>query len=248
MMARTVSLRSRAVGGICAAISVVIVAASCGVQTGSGSFERIDDEDVPNRLADPTTTSTTTTSTTTIPIDPPAPTTEPPDTADAQFDPVKIFFVLGDRLTSQPVRVPASSTVSELIDVVTLLLESGPTGESARLFDNRVAPGLLDDFSLEGGVLTVDLDKSTFEQVRSTREQREAIAQIVLTFLSSLTGVGNVQFTMDGDVLTVPTGSGISTDEPVSLDDYQNMLVDVDPPDSTPSDTDPDTSVDTTEP
>ena len=79
-------------------------------------------------------------------------------------------------------------------------------------------------------MLTIDLDEDIFDEIPS-RDQREAIAQIVLTFIYGIDPVGLAVFTFNGSEqnVSVPTGDGLFTNRPVSVDDYASMRVDVEP-------------------
>ncbi len=79
-------------------------------------------------------------------------------------------------------------------------------------------------------MLTIDLDEDIFDDIPS-RDQREAIAQIVLTFIYGIDPVGLAVFTFNGSEqnVSVPTGDGLFTNRPVSVDDYASMRVDVEP-------------------
>ena len=207
-----------------AALAAGPLAAGCGVPTGSDSYEAIADDAVPNRLAEPTTTITTTTTTvassTTAPADA-APTTESlPATPPL---PVEVFFLSRGELRAVDAAAPSfPARPSDLIQ----LLETGPTGPTASLLDNFITAGLIQGTSTEAGVITIDLDRQRFDQIDRIDEQRAAIAQIVLTFLGNLPFVGQARFTFDGEPVRVPTGEAGFTDEPVSRDDYVNLLVD----------------------
>jgi spore germination protein GerM len=232
------SRRTRAVTMIGAAMATVIVVASCGVQTGGNTFEGIDDEDVPNRLAETSTTTSTSTTSTTIAAEISESTVAPSSTEPPRTQLVKIYFLSRGRLrrVEEPVPVPAQP--SDLVNELVSLLEGGPAAGS--LLDTAVPPGLFNDgFSQEDGTLTIDLDPETFEGILELENQRAAIAQIVYTFLLSLNGLGAVQFTLDGRLLEVPTGNRLFTDQPVTLDDYESMTVELGPPESTTPDTAP---------
>lgn len=202
-----------------AAVLAVALVAGCGVPTGPDSFEEIPDEEIPNRLAD--TTTTTTTSTTTTIADTPVSSTTTTIATATQL--VEVFFLSRDRLRA--VEVPAPSPVADT-DLI-LLLERGP-GPSGGLLTNLVEEGLIIDTTAQDGILTIDLDEDVLDDIPS-RDQREAIAQIVLTFLYGLGGVGQAVFTFNGSTenVAVPTGDRELTDEPVSVDDYATMRVDV---------------------
>ncbi|MEP6298165.1 MAG: hypothetical protein ABJ382_12635, partial [Ilumatobacter sp.] len=185
----------------------------------------IDGADVPNRLNEtPTTTTTTTvppTTTTTTLLDTPETTTTTTE-APAPTEIVDIFFVSRGQLTAKPFTVLAPVSPNELID----LLEAGP-GLDAGLLDNEILPNLIETTSVADGILTIELNTAQFDRI-AVRDQREAIAQMVLTFLNNLRGVGTAVFTIDGVRQTVPIDEGQVSDEPVSRDDYTSMLVNAD--------------------
>ncbi len=218
-------MMTRRRSGLAALVTPVAIALAllgCGTPTGPDSFSRIDE--VPNRLDEATTTTSTvvtTTSTTTTLPDAPLPTDAPVVTAPTQI--VEIFFLSRNDLRGVERQAPSPTTANDLI----LLLEEGP---STPLLNNLFEENLIRDTTRSGGVVTIDLDGEIYDRVRD-RQQRDLIAQIVLTFLSDrgLPGVGLAVFTLDGEPLSVPTGSGQFTDDPVSSDDYADMLVDADP-------------------
>ncbi len=215
-----------------AAGAVVLMIASCGVPTGPDSFEPIDDADVPNRLSETTTTTTTTTteppaSTTIAPADPDQLETTFNTTAEPEppTEFVNIYFLSRGDLRPQSTEVLAPKEANDLI----LLLEAGPASD---LLDTEILPNLIETTSEESGVLTIELNDGVFRRIPK-RDQTEAIAQMVLTFLNNLTGVGQAVFTIDDERLIVPVANGQSTEEPVSLDDYSELLVNADPADTT---------------
>ncbi len=74
-------------------------------------------------------------------------------------------------------------------------------------------------------MLTVDLDARTFARIPST-QQTEAIGQIVMTMISSLRRVGLVNFTIEGEPISVKKGNSLLSDvgEPLAFDDYITLL------------------------
>ena len=66
---------------------------------------------------------------------------------------------------------------------------------------------------------------TTFARIPST-EQTEAIGQIVMTMISSLRRVGLVNFTIEGEPISVKKGNSLLSDvgEPLAYDDYINLL------------------------
>ena len=213
-------------------LAAVALIASCGVPTGPDSFEEIPDQEVPNRLADTTTTSTTTTTTTTTTLPDAPATTLATTTTVVPTQVVEVFFLSRGEL--RPIELPTPSPVvdTELI----LLLEQGPVGPSAALLDNQIEEGLIIDTVAQDGVLSIDLDEEIFDDISRQDDQREAIGQIVLTFLLGLRGVGQAVFTFDGSDqnVSVPTGNALFTNQPVSVDDYASMRVDADRTDEEP--------------
>ncbi len=210
---------------VVATVGVMSIAAGCGVPTGADSYEEISERDIPQRITDTTSTSSSTTTTSTTIADDPAPTTTTmpvPPTVD-----VLIYFLSRTDLTAIEIPAPRSVDESALVNTLTSLLEEGP---SSPLLDTLIEPGLINGVLAENGVLTIDLDGQLFGEI-SSLDEGEAIAQIVLTFLGNLAGVGQALFTIDGEPLRVRTGNSVLTDDPVSLDDYENMLVDLETPD-----------------
>jgi hypothetical protein len=213
----------RRIAAVCTVAAMA--AASCGVPTGPESFEAIDGAEVPNRLNETTSTTTTTTTTTTTML----PTTQPDQaattTTTTEPEPptefVDIYFLSRGELRPQATEVLAAVTANDLI----FLLEAGPASD---LLDTEIRSRLIETTSEDDGILTIELNDLVFQRIPE-RDQREAIAQMVLTFLNNLTGIGQAVFTIDDERLIVPVGNGQSTEDPVSLDDYENMLVNADP-------------------
>ena len=210
-----------------AVCTFMVMSTSCGVPTGPESFEPIDDADVPNRLNEIPTTTTTTTTTTVVPTtlaNQPEATTTTTTEPEVLTETVNVYFISRGQLAPKPTQVLAPVTAPELID----LLEAGPSSD---LLDNEIALNLIQSTSEENGVLTIELNDRVFQRI-AVRDQREAIAQIVLTFLNNLSGVGQAVFTIDNERLTVPIERSQFSDEPVSRDDYSELLVDADPNDA----------------
>jgi len=219
-----------------AALGVVAsLAAACGVSTGDDSFSVIAPEEDPFGLdATSTTTSTTTTTTTTLPATPdPVPTTTSPvrlETAE--------FYFLTTRSRLQPFFAPLPPPFSA--DQIADILEAGPPPDVA--LESLIEAGLIVSSSESRAVLTVDLDAETFERIPST-QQTEAIGQIVMTMISSLQRVGLVNFTIEGELISVKKGNSLLSDvgEPLAYDDFVTLLAS--PPPAVASTTLPPTPV-----
>ncbi len=218
------------------AAAIALIAATgvaCGVPTGDDSFAVIPPEEDPFGLdATSTTTSTTTTTTTTLPV---TPDTIATTTTVVRLEPAEFYF-LTTRSRLQPVVVdlPPPFSADQIADI----LEAGPPPDVA--LSSLIEPGLIVSSSEARGVLTVDLDADTFEDIPST-QQTEAIGQIVMTMISSLRRVGLVNFTIDDDPISVKKGNSLLSDvgEPLSYDDYTILLAS--PPPAVASTTEPPT-------
>lgn len=210
---------------------VAAFTAACGVQTGDDSFAVIPPEEDPFGLdATSTTTSTTTTTTTTLPV---TPDTIATTTTVVRLEPAEFYF-LTTRSRLQPIVVdlPPPFSAEQIADI----LEAGPPPDVA--LTSLIEPGLIVTSSEARGILTVDLDATTFADIPST-QQTEAIGQIVMTMVNSLRRVGLVNFTIDDEPISVKKGNSLLSDvgEPLSYDDYVILLATPPPPVSPTSDT-----------
>jgi hypothetical protein len=224
---RTIAL----VGGLATAI------ASCGVPTDEDSFAVIAPEEDPFDLdATSTTTSTTTTTTTTLPV---TPDTVATSTTIVRREAAEFYFLTTrGRLQPYIVELPPPFAADQIADI----LEQGPPPDVA--LESLVAEGLIVGSSESRAVLTVDLDAETFSRIPST-QQTEAIGQIVMTMIDNLSRVGLVNFTIDGEPISVKKGNSLLSDvgEPLSYEDYVVLLASpppsiastTQPPDSTPT-------------
>jgi hypothetical protein len=217
------------------ASALIVGVASCGAG-GDDKLRRIDDADLFG--LDETSTSTSTTSTTTpVSID----STLTPTTAPAT-ETVHLYFLDGNRL--QPVEIALAGEAS-LTRVIAALLSGPPAGDlgiglrTLLPAPNGVDPPLvLSVDPSSAGYATVDLSARTFGLIDAA-DQRAAIAQIVLTIVSSRPGIGQVKFTLDGKPASVPRKDGLLSGpgEAVSLQDYESLLIEVTPPTTTTSST-----------
>jgi hypothetical protein len=226
--------------------AAAIVVAACGVPTGDDSFEQIGADDVPFRLAEP---STTTTSTTTPPTTQPAEpaTTLVETTTTTPTETVQIYFL--SRGDIRPVELPVAAGYGS--NDLESLLEAGPDDlPGGDLLDTEIEEGLILGSFEQDGIVTIDLDGRIFDRI-PRRDQRDAIAQIVMTFVDNLRRVGLAQFTIDDEPTDVPKGNNLQSDGPVSYDDYANLLADAPPSTAETTTTstavpDPDSAADTT--
>jgi hypothetical protein len=184
------------------------------------SFETIAPQEIPFGLDQPLSTAASTTTTTEPPTDPDGSATT---TSPVQTEPVNVYFVLGlDRL--QRLTVQFASPV-ELLQVLALLADGPPSEQSIGL-RSAVRAGLVVDLFSERGVAQVDLRGSVLNQL-APRDQRLAIAQIVLSVLGSARGVGQVSFTIDGEAaeIGIPPDYTLSRPgQPLAFADFESLL------------------------
>jgi Sporulation and spore germination len=209
--------------------------AACGIPTGDDTFSAIPDEDVPFGLDE--TSTTTSTTTTTTPLAPATTELATTTTIEEFREQVDVYFLLRSRL--QP--VPTALTSGFAPDQVVELLEAGPPPGNG--LDTLIEPGLIVSTAVAGGVITIDLDREIFDRI-GTSDQTEAIGQIVLTMTDNVDRVGFVLFTLDGEPTQVKKGDSLLSepDEPVTFDDYANLLAST-PPTPTTTTTVPETTL-----
>jgi spore germination protein GerM len=192
---------------------LIAVLSSCAVPS-SGSYQQVSNADIPFGLSSPQTTipQTTTTvsdpnSTESLPI--------------AVSEPVDLFFISNSRIikVQRNVASPANpaqalsslvegpSTSPEFVGLRTAL----PTTFTARVDVIR-------------GVAQVDATRAFLNSL-SGLDQKLAIAQIVLT-LTSRPGVGQVLFSVEGKLISVPRGRGdsVASGVAVTFDDYASLI------------------------
>jgi hypothetical protein len=131
---------------------------------------------------------------------------------------VQLCLVSGGRLTAITVALPSplsvARTLHALIDAPGTEL---PPGVRSAVTD----PALMTAGTTTRGVAHVDLGAG-FALIAPS-EQILAVGQVVCT-LTSLPGVGQVQFTQGGRPTPVPRADGAPTEQPVSRFDYLQLL------------------------
>ena len=190
---------------------------------------------------DQTTTTSSTTSTTV----PPSTTTVNPTgagtTTTISTEPVQLYFLDGNRLVDISINLAGAPSVSRVIAA----LEAGPpTDEVGIGLQTLLPPRLITSVAESGaGFATVDLASGPFADGIQPRDQRLAIAQIVLT-LTRRPGIGQVQFTLDGEPLAVPGRGNVQTAPGalVSRNDYQSLLLEQSAETETPTEESPTTT------
>lgn len=208
--------RGRLLCVIGATVVSATLLAACGIPTGDDTFNAIPPEEVPFGLD--ATSTTTTTTTTTVP-DVPDTTAAPTTTIAIRLDVAEIYFLTRGRLRPLEVELAPGFTALDVADQ----LEAGPPLDVG--LDTLIEEGLIVGASESRSVLTVDLDPVTFARIPST-QQTEAIGQIVMTMVSSLRRVGLVNFTIEGEPISVKKGNSLLSDvgEPLAYEDYVVLL------------------------
>ncbi len=214
------------------ACAALVLVTACGV-SADGQLEQIDSADLFG--LDITTTSTSTTTppvTTQLPVTVPVETTALATTTTIAIDSVDLYFLDGNRL--EPVSVGLARNPSPA-RVVTALVDGEVLSSDVGIGLRTLLPAdLVNSVDESGtGFVTVDVAGEPFDQIDDA-DQRAAIAQIVLTLVGR-PGVGQVQFTRDGELMRVPRRDGLQSEagELVSRQDYESLLRTVDSATST---------------
>ena len=191
---------------ICVCLTLVLVTA-CGV-SADGQLEQIDSADLFG--LDITTTSTsippsTTVVTATVPVE----TTALATTTTIAVDSVDLYFLDGNRL--EPVSVALARNPSPA-RVVTALVDGEVLSSDVGIGLRTLLPAdLVNSVDESGtGYVTVDVAGEPFDLIDNA-DQRAAIAQIVLTLVGR-PGIGQVQFTRDGEPMRVPRRDGLQSE------------------------------------
>jgi hypothetical protein len=215
-----VTRRLHSPGALAALAVLALIGTACGVPTGDDTFSEIPPAEVPFGLAATSTTTTSTTTTTTMAPEAPDTTTATSTTTAIRLDPAEVYFLSRGRLQPVVIELPPGFSADQVADV----LEGGPPPDVG--LDTLIEEGLIVSSTESRAVLTVDLDGDTFAEIPST-QQTEAIAQIVMTMISSLRRVGLVNFTIEGELIAVKKGNSLLSDvgEPLSYEDYSLLLV-----------------------
>ncbi|MBI4882683.1 MAG: GerMN domain-containing protein [Actinobacteria bacterium] len=199
----------RRIGAILALLILVTVA--CSV-VDDGKVQRVNP---PDELTDTLPTSTTAVTTTTQL----ATSTSGQETTTTLFTvPVRLFFIAGTRLNSVPSQLPSQFVPRQLL----FQLQDGPPqGQVGAGLRTAIPPTPEITATLDGsGVAHVVLPDSFFD-LMLPGDQRLAIAQIVLTLLTNIAGVGQVVFNRQ---VSGPAGELIAEGDQLTSADYQGLL------------------------
>ena len=138
----------------------------------------------------------------------------PPTSVERQRT-INLWFIRDDQLVRVRHSVPASTRPDDVIDA----LLAGPSDVERRDSLRSAIPdaAAVRDVTFSRGDANVSLS-SAFSEI-PTADQLLAVSQLVLT-LTDMRGVGRVNFTIDGQPVSVPLPSGGSSSDPVTRDDY----------------------------
>jgi hypothetical protein len=213
----THSIRRRIVAAALVQL-LAVIAVACSVPTGDSTFQPIDGNEIPGGLNDSTTTTSTTTTTTTttsLPDTPESTVELTTTTTPAPAEMVDLHFISRGLLAVVETELIARRDLNQIV----VALEQGPPLGSG--FSSFVRRGLIvGQPTVEGGVITIDLDADVYDLILA-RNQRQAIAQIVWTFLQNSTAIGQVAFTLDGDPFPVPADGGDR--DFAAIDDFASL-------------------------
>lgn len=190
-----------------------IVLSSCAVPS-SGSYQKVASADIPFGLDAPQTTlpPTTTTisdpmSTDTLPV--------------AVSEPVDLFYISNSKIIKVQRNVASPANPSQALSS---LVEGPSTSPEFVGLRTALPPTFAASVDVIRGVARVDATRAFLNSL-SGLDQKLAIAQIVLT-LTSRPGVGQVLFSVDGKLISVPRGRGdsVASGIAVTFDDYSSLI------------------------
>jgi len=194
-------------------VLLLAVLSSCAVPS-SGSYQQVAPADVPFGLNAPQTTLPATTTTVldlisieSVPI--------------AVSEPIDLFFISNSRIIKVQRNVASPANPAQALSS----LVEGPN-TSPEFVGLRTALPTTFTASVDviRGVARVDATRAFLNSL-SGFDQKLAIAQIVLT-LTSRPGVGQVLFSVDSKLISVPRGRGdsVASGVAVTFDDYASLI------------------------
>ncbi|MEZ5180977.1 MAG: GerMN domain-containing protein [Acidimicrobiales bacterium] len=187
-------MRWRAALGGTLVVLALLAAAGCGAAP-EDEANRVDPASVPFGLLEEATTTTV---------------------ADADTD-VAIYLAARDRLVAVDRTVADDASLADLLELVV----AGPSEVERTLgITSAVPAGTVAAVAQARGTARVDLTEA-FGDVRSD-EQFLALGQLVYT-LTGQPGIGGVEFTLEGEPVSVPLPDGTTTAQPVSRDDFSTV-------------------------
>ena len=194
-------------------ILLVVLFSSCAVPS-SGSYSQVAPAEIPFGLNAPQTTLPPTTTT----VSDPMITDSLPV---AVSEPIDLFFISNSRIIKVQRNVASPANPSQALSS---LVEGPSTSPEFVGLRTALPTTFAASVDVIRGVARVDATR-TFLNSLSGLDQKLAIAQIVLT-LTSRPGVGQVLFSVDGKLISVPRGRGdsVASGVAVTFDDYSSLI------------------------
>lgn len=194
-------------------ILLVVLFSSCAVPS-SGSYSQVPPAEIPFGLNAPQTTLPPTTTTV---LDPMITDSLPV----AVSEPINLFFISNSRIIKVQRNVASPANPSQALSS---LVEGPSTSPEFVGLRTALPTTFAASVDVIRGVARVDASR-TFLNSLSGLDQKLAIAQIVLT-LTSRPGVGQVLFSVDGKLISVPRGRGdsVASGVAVTFDDYSSLI------------------------
>jgi len=192
---------------------LLVVLSSCAVPS-SGSYSQVAPEDIPFGLNAPQTTIPQTT--TTI-LDPKSTESLPV----AVSEPIDLFFISNSRIIKVQRNVASPANPAQALSS---LVEGPSTSPEFVGLRTALPTTFVASVDVIRGVAQVDATRVFLDSL-SGLDQKLAIAQIVLT-LTSRPGVGQVLFSVEGKLISVPRGRGdsVASGVAVTFDDYSSLI------------------------
>jgi spore germination protein GerM len=133
-----------------------------------------------------------------------------------------VYWLDGDRLVPEATTGSCSQRPEVLVDELLVALAAGPSDEARASGRSSAIPSdtQLAVLGVEDGTVSVDIDDGA---AISAERLPAAIGQVVLT-LASAPGVESVLVVSDGQPVQVPLPGGALTDQPVTGEDYAELL------------------------
>ena len=194
-------------------VLLFIALSSCAVPS-RGSYQKVASADIPFGLDAPQTTLPPTTTTVSDPLS--------TDTLPvAVSEPIDLFFISNSRIIKVQRNVASPANPAQALSSLVEGPNSTPDFVGLR---SALPTDFAASVDVIRGVARVDATR-TFLNALSGLDQKLAIAQIVLT-LTSRPGVGQVLFSVDGKLISVPRGRGdsVASGVAVTFDDYSTLI------------------------
>lgn len=209
-------LSQRVIARIAALLIVSLAISACGVPS-AGDVLPISKTELPPELNEAQIASTT--SSTVVPESVKETATS---LAEVENEPIELYYISANRVVATSLSIASPATTAQ---VLAALVSGPPTGDSGLGLRSALPPGLEVSVTVTKGIAQIDTT-GQFLALLTPIDQRLAIAQLVMTF-TRRPGVGQVIFSVDGQVVAVPRGRG-DLSQPgsaVSFDDYSSLLV-----------------------